>query len=94
MDRGRWPVLARPAPLPLSLFLGVTFHDNNFFFTRALPHAQSPRDIAFLKSRPGPALCDQLSLCLWAGKGAEVDVFNVGEADQDRRARSRAAGAA
>jgi hypothetical protein len=24
-------------------------------------------------------LCDQLSLCLWAGKGAEVDVFNVGE---------------
>src|SRR6185369_839753 len=39
----------------------------------------SARDIAFVKSQPGPALCDQLSLCLWAGKPAEVDVFNIGE---------------
>jgi hypothetical protein len=62
----------------LPLFLIFNFHDNNFFFTRAFA-AQSARDIAFLKSRPGPALCDQLSLCLWAGKGAQVDVFNVGE---------------
>ena len=29
-------------------------------------------------------MCDQLSLCLWAGKGAEVDVFNVGEAIKAR----------
>jgi 4-amino-4-deoxy-L-arabinose transferase-like glycosyltransferase len=64
--------------LPLPLFLVFHFHDDNFFFTPDFRGA-SARDIAFLKSQPGPALCDQLSLCLWAGKGAEVDVFNVGE---------------
>jgi len=64
--------------LPLPLFLAFHLHDNNFFFTTAF-RAQSARDIAFLQSHPGPVLCDQLSLCLWAGKGAEVDVFNVGE---------------
>jgi len=73
---GRMPAL--PAFCALPLFLIFNFHDNNFFFTRDFI-AQSTRDIAFLKSRPGPALCDQLSLCLWAGKGAQVDVFNVGE---------------
>jgi 4-amino-4-deoxy-L-arabinose transferase-like glycosyltransferase len=64
--------------LPLPLFLIANFHDNNFFFTPDF-RKQSARDIAFLSSHPGPALCDQLSLCLWAGKGAEVDVFNAGE---------------
>ena len=61
------------------IFLAVNFQDNNFFFTRDFIR-QSARDIAFLKSRSGAGLCDQLSLCLWAGKGAAVDVFNVGEA--------------
>jgi len=79
VERGRWPVLAAASAVPLLVFLGVTFQDNNFFFTRSFAQS-SARDIAFLKSRPGPGLCDQLSLCLWAGKGAEVDVFNVGEA--------------
>jgi hypothetical protein len=37
-------------------------------------------DIAFLKNHPGPALCEMLSLCYWAGKRAEVDVFNTGQA--------------
>jgi hypothetical protein len=64
--------------LPLPLFLIANFHDNNFFYTNDF-RAQSARDIAFLQSRPSPALCDQLSLCLWAGKGALVDVFNAGE---------------
>jgi hypothetical protein len=79
VERGRWPILAAASALPLLVFLAMTFHDNNFFFTRDFART-STRDIAFLKSRNGPALCDQLSLCLWAGKGAEVDVFNVGEA--------------
>jgi len=74
----RAPALAALSAVPLPLFLALNFSDNNFFFTRNFA-AQSGRDVAFLKSRPGPALCDQLSLCLWAGKPAEVDVFNVGE---------------
>ena len=79
VERGRWPVLAAASAVPLLIFLALNFQDNNFFFTRSFAQS-SARDIAFLKSRPGPALCDQLSLCLWADKGAEVDVFNVGEA--------------
>ncbi len=66
------------AALPLPAFLAWNFADNNFAYTGDFA-AQSGRDIAFLKARPGPALCDQLSLCLWAGKGAVVDVFNVGQ---------------
>jgi hypothetical protein len=79
VERGRWPELADASPLPLLIFLAVSFPNNNFFFTRAFAQS-SARDIALLQGRPGPALCDQLSLCLWAGKGAQVDVFNVGEA--------------
>jgi hypothetical protein len=78
MQQARRLVYAALCTAPLPLFLALHFQDNNFFFTRNFA-AQSTRDIAFLKSRPGPALCDQLSLCLWAGKGAQVDVFNVGE---------------
>ena len=36
-------------------------------------------DIAFLESRPGPALCEFLSYCYWAGKAGEVDAFNTVE---------------
>ena len=39
----------------------------------------SGREIDFIAARPGPALCENLALCFWAGKPAEVDFFNVGE---------------
>ena len=78
IEGGRWPILAAASLLPLLLFLGFHVHDNNYFFTRSFA-AETARDIAFLQSRPGPAVCDQISLCLWAGKKAEVDVFNIGE---------------
>ena len=78
VERGRWPIVAATSTLPLLVFLCFRFHDNNYFFTRSFA-AESARDIDFLKSRPGPVLCDQLSLCLWAAKPAEVDVFNIGE---------------
>ena len=77
-DHGRTPMIAAVSALPLLAVLALNFQDNNFFYTRTFA-AQSKADIAFLKSRPGPALCDQISLCLWAGKQAELDVFNIGE---------------
>lgn len=75
----RWLLPAAASALALATALALTFSDNNFFFTRDFAE-QSARDIAFLQSRRGPALCDQLSLCLWAGKPATVDVFNISEA--------------
>jgi hypothetical protein len=63
--------------VPLILFLWSHWSDDNFAYTGAF-RAQAPRDIAFLQS--GPALCEQLSLCYWAGEKNPVDVFNLGEA--------------
>lgn len=37
------------------------------------------REIEFLSAQPGPALCENLALCYWAGKPAEVDFFNMSE---------------
>lgn len=34
-------------------------------------------DIAFVASRSGPALCEDLALCFWAGKPAGVDLLNL-----------------
>lgn len=48
----------------------------------ATREAATRADIAFLKSRPGPALCEFLSYCYWAGKTGEVDAFNTVEAIQ------------
>lgn len=34
-------------------------------------------EISLLKATPDPVLCEMLSLCYWAGRTAEVDVFNL-----------------
>jgi hypothetical protein len=34
-------------------------------------------EIALLRASPEPVLCEMLSLCYWAGKAAQVDVFNI-----------------
>ncbi len=34
-------------------------------------------EIALLRASPEPVLCEMLSLCYWAGKPAQVDVFNI-----------------
>lgn len=48
--------------------------------------ALAAQDIAFLQVHPGPALCESLAYCYWAGKPASVDVFNL---DQELRSGSR-----
>jgi hypothetical protein len=39
--------------------------------------AAAERDVALIASWPGPAFCEDLALCFWAGKPPEVDVFNL-----------------
>lgn len=48
--------------------------------------ALAAQDIAFLRAHPGPAICETLAFCYWAGKAASVDVFNL---DQQFRAGAR-----
>ncbi len=60
----------------LALVCGLALHWDDVW--QRLP-AAGP-DIAFLKNRSGPALCEMLSLCYWAGKRAEVDTFNTSQA--------------
>lgn len=43
--------------------------------TRRL-EAVTREDVAHLAARPGPAVCETLALCFWAGKPAGVDLFN------------------
>jgi hypothetical protein len=41
--------------------------------------ALAAQDIAFLRAHQGPAICESLALCYWAGKPGPVDVFNLDE---------------
>lgn len=39
--------------------------------------AETAGDVDFIRAHPGPALCEGLSLCFWAGKPILVDPFNA-----------------
>jgi hypothetical protein len=74
-------------PLLVILLLGVAqassgedWRDPDFWLhPMADDAATAQRDIAFIHAHPGRALCEMLSFCYWAGKPAEVDVFNTGQ---------------
>ena len=42
--------------------------------------ADTMADVDYLAAHKGPALCETLSLCFWAGKPAAVDLFNSRQA--------------
>lgn len=42
--------------------------------------ATADHSVALIAAQPGPALCEDLLLCYWAGKSFEVDVFNYTQA--------------
>jgi hypothetical protein len=65
--------------IPLALYLAHNSADANFHFSEAFAR-EAPLDIDFLRAHPGPALCEDLTLCYWAGKDTPVDVFNISEA--------------
>lgn len=78
----RGVVAAAAYGLPL-LFFGATDAEWQGVYWRAEPFreeaAMAGNDIAFMKARKGPALCEMLSFCYWAGKPPAVDFFNVGQ---------------
>ena len=59
---------------------GEDWRDGDFWLHPMADETATARsDIAFIHARPGRALCEMLSFCYWAGKDAEVDVFNTGQ---------------
>jgi hypothetical protein len=59
---------------------GEDWRDRDFWLhPMADEAATAQRDVAFIRGRPGRALCETLSFCYWAGKKAEVDTFNTGQ---------------
>ncbi|HWA92678.1 MAG TPA: hypothetical protein VG889_21780 [Rhizomicrobium sp.] len=80
-----WHRYALAAVLIVPLAAGVALHDDWPGRDDA-----ADADIAFLESHDGPALCEMLSLCYWAGKPATVDVFNLGQAYATGAARDDA----
>ena len=62
--------------LPLALYLGLYFRAENLAY-REVFQRQARLDIAMLEVNRGPALCENLALCYWAGKAEAVDVPNL-----------------
>jgi len=62
--------------LPLALYLGLYFRAENLAY-REVFQRQARLDIAMLEVNRGPALCENLALCYWAGKAETVDVPNL-----------------
>jgi hypothetical protein len=74
--------LATVVLLPLALGLFPAFDsarlDADFWLHPMRDETElAGRDIAWLQVRKGPAICEMLSLCYWAGKPEAVDVFNL-----------------
>jgi hypothetical protein len=78
----RQPVLAGLCALPL-LWIAATSEEwleANLIWHPLREEARvAGGDIAFMAGRNGPALCEMLSFCYWAGKPPAVDFFNVGQ---------------
>ena len=69
--------LAVPA-LVLAMSATVHWLSPRFLFDpRWSETAAAAQDIEFVRRQPGAALCEDLAICYWAEKPAEVDVFNV-----------------
>jgi hypothetical protein len=61
--------------------LDPAWRDGDFWWhPMAEERGTSAGEIALIRATPGPVLCDQLSLCVWGGKPAEVDTFNMQQA--------------
>jgi hypothetical protein len=76
----RWAgLLALAVAAPQAVYLQHHYKEANFSYTEAFAR-EAPLDIGFIAVHPGPSLCQDLTLCFWAGKDEPVDVFNLSEA--------------
>lgn len=79
---GRRTALALACLLPLGVALAGAADRHwlspRFYLDPRWSEADSAaREIAFLRERAGPALCENLTLCFWADKAPEVDFFDL-----------------
>jgi hypothetical protein len=75
---GRTFALASVLPLAILVSRNHDWRDASFWFNPMQDEtALAQKDIAFLQARHGPAICETLAFCYWAGKPAPVDVFNL-----------------
>ena len=73
-------VLALPLGLGLAQAFDSSWLEQNFWLRPMRDDAETARiDVAYLRANTGPALCETLSLCYWAGKPAAADVFNLSQ---------------
>jgi hypothetical protein len=83
--RRRWLVRALPllsASLLSGVFLTAMFAgwDSGLpLVARLKPQAGAAHDIAEIASRRGPALCESLALCYWAGKPRQADLWSLSQ---------------
>ena len=97
--RGRRPLthivgraLALASVVPLAAIAGMDhdWRDAAFWLHPMRDETElAARDIGFLRTHEGPAMCEDLGFCYWAGKPAEVDVFNL---DQQLATHARDSG--
>jgi len=91
LDRDLWSAVAAILyVVPLAFLLrnidGDWTSSAYWLHPMAAERRDAATEIALLRSAPEPVLCEMLSLCYWADKTAEVDVFNM---DQHIRADVR-----
>ncbi len=79
----RWTQAAWSAFVPVLFFAFLTWREVHLFGgpvtvvrRAAASQAEFRQDVAFLRGRPGPALCMSILRCFEAGKPYEVDPFN------------------
>jgi hypothetical protein len=56
--------------------LAMIVHRHDWIAKQDQRVLMADRSVAIIAAQPGPALCEDLLLCYWAGKPFEVDIFN------------------
>jgi hypothetical protein len=81
--RVRWTLIAGYLVVPLAVVAGsasIHWGSPRFWLDPRWAEVESTaREVEFISSRPGPALCENLALCYWAGKPPEVDFFSMSQ---------------